>query len=116
MARKSPIYKMRLLELERADTIKFYYRGFAGLERFDLLKSLLLEMIGLRATLASDEFLSAWQAALAFRGEKVHIWQGKEQPFEAVLLGLETDGSLRVRTGSGEVRSIHFGEVHLRPA
>jgi BirA family biotin operon repressor/biotin-[acetyl-CoA-carboxylase] ligase len=89
--------------------------GGVPVERFDLLKELLIELIELRASLGSDEFLSAWQAALAFRGENVQIWQGKAAPFEAALLGLDTDGSLRVRTGSGEVRSIHFGEVHLRP-
>ena len=37
------------------------------------------------------------------------------QPFSAFLLGLDVDGSLRVRLGNGELRSVHFGEVHLRP-
>ncbi|MEI7846306.1 MAG: biotin--[acetyl-CoA-carboxylase] ligase [Chloroflexota bacterium] len=94
-----------------------YVDAEAGVQvaRYDLLKDTLVELQSLRATLTGSKFLGLWQRELAFMGEKVHLWQGQEQPFEAVLLGLELDGSLRVRLGSGEVRSIHFGEVHLRP-
>lgn len=89
----------------------------APLAHFDLLRDLLNELVSLRASLASDGFLNAWQAALAFRGENVQLWQAPaSRPYTAELLGLEPDGSLRVRTASGEVRVIHFGEVHLRPA
>ena len=83
--------------------------------RVELLRDLLDELGRLRPRLASDDFLSAWQAALAFRGEKVLLWQGTLLPVQVELLGLEPDGSLRVLTASGELRSIHFGEVHLRP-
>ncbi|HEY3310586.1 MAG TPA: biotin--[acetyl-CoA-carboxylase] ligase [Anaerolineales bacterium] len=87
----------------------------AKVPRYELLRDVLEELIGLRAELASDGFIEAWQDALAFRNETVHIWQGGGQPFSAVLLGLDSDGSLRVRSPGGEERSIHFGEVHLRP-
>jgi BirA family biotin operon repressor/biotin-[acetyl-CoA-carboxylase] ligase len=85
------------------------------LARFDLLRDLLEELIRLRSDLASDGFLNAWQESLAFRGENVQLWQGQAQPFIAKLQGLEKDGSLRVKTTGGEIRLIHFGEVHLRP-
>ena len=89
--------------------------GGAGLSRFQLLKDLLSELIDLRKNLASDGFLEAWQTALAFRGENVHIWQGHSHSYTAELLGLASDGSLRVRLPDGGLNIIHFGEVHLRP-
>lgn len=84
-------------------------------ERLDLLRDILSELCRLRPELASDGFLAAWQQALAFRGEKVHVWQTSPLPALVELLGLEPDGSLRVLTSTGQVQAIHFGEVHLRP-
>jgi BirA family biotin operon repressor/biotin-[acetyl-CoA-carboxylase] ligase len=89
--------------------------GPNSLPRFDLLKDLLAELISLRATLASDGFLRDWEAALAFRGRTVHVWVGELEPVIGQVFGLETDGSLRLRTAGGEIRVIRFGEVHLRP-
>ncbi len=87
----------------------------APLSRYDLLRDLLQELINLRIHLRSDGFLNAWQAALAFRGENVQLWQAGNQSFTAELQGLESDGSLRVRMQDGRSHVIHFGEVHLRP-
>ena len=89
--------------------------GPNALPRLDLLKALLTELIPLRATLASDEFLRAWEKALAFRGRTVRVWVGETEPVIGQILGLEPDGSLRVGTVRGEIRVIRFGEVHLRP-
>ncbi|MEI7848593.1 MAG: hypothetical protein WCK35_22515, partial [Chloroflexota bacterium] len=86
------------------------------LPRFDLLKDLLAELISLRAALASDGFLRAWEAALAFRDARtVRVWVGETESISGQLLGLETDGSLRVGTPTGAIQIIRFGEVHLRP-
>ena len=87
----------------------------ASLSRYDLLRDLLMEIINLRKNLNSVGFLSAWQDALAFRGENVQLWQAGNQSFTAELLGLESDGSLRVRMQDGRINAIHFGEVHMRP-
>lgn len=89
--------------------------GAVAIPRLSLLKDLLLELISLRASLASDEFLQAWETALAFRERQVQVWVGEAEPVLGQILGLETDGGLRVRTGVGQIRSIRFGEVHLRP-
>lgn len=89
--------------------------GLSTLPRLDLLKDLLMELISLRASLASDGFLRAWEAALAFRDRTVCVWVGETEPVTGQVLGLEMDGSLRVRTAKRETRSIRFGEVHLRP-
>ena len=88
----------------------------ASLSRAVLLRELLSELINLRKDLATQGFLDAWQAALAFRGETVHIWQGQSSSFTAELLGLEADGSLRLCLSDGMTKIIHFGEVRLRPA
>jgi BirA family biotin operon repressor/biotin-[acetyl-CoA-carboxylase] ligase len=85
--------------------------------RYALLRELLNSLLQLRTELVSDTFLARWEQALAFRGEQVLIWQGREtQAFTAELIGLDRDGSLSVRLGTGETRRIHFGEVHVRPA
>ena len=90
--------------------------GLPDLPRFELLKELLSQLLSLRRGLAEDEFMQRWQEQLAFRGENVQVWQDASRPpLVAQLLGLETDGSLRVLTANGEPRSIHYGEVHLRP-
>jgi BirA family transcriptional regulator, biotin operon repressor / biotin---[acetyl-CoA-carboxylase] ligase len=89
--------------------------GPSALPRFDLLKDLLAELISLRASLASDGFLRAWEEALAFRNKTVHVWVAEAEPVTGQVLGLEMDGSLRVRIAGGEIRAIRFGEVHLRP-
>jgi BirA family transcriptional regulator, biotin operon repressor / biotin---[acetyl-CoA-carboxylase] ligase len=89
--------------------------GLDTLSRVELLSGLLAEIIAWRPRLASDEFMRAWQGQLAFRGETVQVWEGQPEPLVGQLLGLETDGSLRVVTTDGRVRAIRFGEVHLRP-
>jgi BirA family biotin operon repressor/biotin-[acetyl-CoA-carboxylase] ligase len=89
--------------------------GPRELSRYDLLKDILMELISLRATLASGEFHLAWEGALAFRDRIVRIWLGETEQVDGQILGLEMDGSLRVKTTEGEIRAIQFGEVHLRP-
>jgi len=84
-------------------------------ERFDLLRDLLAELIAWRPKLASDEFLRAWEESLAFRGENVRVEMGVAEPIIGQIVGLETDGSLRLSLSGGEIRAVRFGEVHLRP-
>ena len=84
-------------------------------ERFDLLHSLLRELITWRPKLASDEFLRAWDESLAFRGEMVRISVGEAESVVGRVAGIEADGSLRLNLDHGETKNIRFGEVHLRP-
>jgi len=83
--------------------------------RYKLLASVLGHLADLRAYLPSVEFIQLWEEVLAFKGEKVQIWEGAAGPSNVVLVGLAGDGSLLVRKDSGELREVHFGEVHLRP-
>lgn len=85
------------------------------LSRIDLLKSLLKAILRRRAALASDTFLRDWESALAFRGESVRVWVGSAETLTGQILGLETDGGLRLGLPDGAERVIRFGEVHLRP-
>lgn len=87
-----------------------------AVQRPALLRDILLSLSGLRKKMLSEEFLQEWQAALVFRGEQVQIWQRQAPAFSAELVGLEGDGNLVVKMEDGGMRSIHFGEVHLRPA
>lgn len=84
-------------------------------DRFAILHDLLTELIAWRPLLASEAFLKAWEQQLAFRGEPVHVWVGAAEPVTGQVLGLETDGSLRVVTSTRQVEVMRFGEVHLRP-
>lgn len=85
------------------------------IERFALLHDLLAELIAWRPKLASEEFLQAWEEALAFRGEIVRLEMAEGKEMSGRVVGLERDGSLRLLLGDGEIRGVRFGEVHLRP-
>jgi len=85
------------------------------IERFDLLHTLLMELIAWRPKLASDEFLSTWDESLAFRGEMVRVSVGEAESIVGRVAGLEADGSLRVSLDQEETKIVRFGEVHLRP-
>jgi BirA family transcriptional regulator, biotin operon repressor / biotin---[acetyl-CoA-carboxylase] ligase len=90
--------------------------GQISVSRSDLLKTLLAALLRRRSGLTSSTFVRDCEAALAFRGETVNVWVGTDQPVTGQVLGLETDGSLRLKTSADAVEVIHFGEVHLRPA
>ncbi len=85
------------------------------LDRPALLRQVLLAVISWRQKVGSDSLIHAWESQLAFRGEQVQIW-GDAQPVRVGWLeGLEPDGSLRLKSPVGEIFTVHFGEIHLRP-
>lgn len=99
-------------------------------DRLELLKYVMQELLYWRPRLASHEFLQAWESNLAFRGEQVqvsvghsagkdglpHSLEGRPPSIEeGRILGLSPDGSLRLRKENGEIVNVHFGEVRLRP-
>jgi BirA family biotin operon repressor/biotin-[acetyl-CoA-carboxylase] ligase len=85
-------------------------------ERAELLGDLLARLIDWRARLGTKEFMQAWEEALAFRGEPVEIQSEEQRPLIGKLLGLQADGGLRLVGMDGQVHTVQFGEVHLRPA
>jgi BirA family biotin operon repressor/biotin-[acetyl-CoA-carboxylase] ligase len=100
-------------------------------DRVELLHMVLEKLLEWRPRLSDQAFLQSWEERLAFRGEWVQLFRGQSpgkdglphdlegQPapvHEGEIIGLAPDGSLRLRTRSGEVVIIHVGEVRLGPA
>ena len=85
-------------------------------ERIELLRDILVNVIGWRPKLDTDAFLDAWEESLAFRGQQVEVGAGSENTVVGELIGLNPDGSLRLREEHGKSVIVQFGEVHVRPA
>jgi len=86
------------------------------IDRAALLHDILVALLTWRPRLATDSFITSWEERLAFRGEQVQVWSDDETPLIGELLGLEPDGSLRLRGTDGSLHTVQFGEIHLRPA
>jgi len=85
-----------------------------AVDRIELLKEILAALLAWRPQMGGQEFLQAWEGRLAFRGEWVEIRQADQPLLQGKVLGLEADGSLRLKTERGYA-TVPFGEVHLRP-
>lgn len=98
--------------------------------RLEVLHAVLAALLHWRPRLSSPAFLQIWEASLAFRGEMVQIISGQtggkdglprvlERPSapseQGKIMGLAPDGSLKLRTADGTVKTVRFGEVRLRP-
>ena len=84
-------------------------------EREKVLRDILAGIIALRPHLGSDSFIASWEKALAFRGDQVRVEQGDGSLITGKLLGLESDGSLRLSGDTGKSITVRFGDVRLRP-
>lgn len=85
-------------------------------DRLQLLHDVLASLLRWRPRLSTPDFTHAWEDSLAFRGEWVQISIGDGPPFQqGVLVGLVSDGALKLRTASGEMVTVQVGEVRLRP-
>jgi BirA family biotin operon repressor/biotin-[acetyl-CoA-carboxylase] ligase len=84
-------------------------------DRIELLRDILVRLLAWRPKLGTDAFLNAWEQSLAFRGQQVQIEAGSGKPILGELIGLNPDGSLRLRDAQGKSITVQFGEVHLRP-
>ena len=84
--------------------------------REELLSNILNSFIHWRARMGTDELIKAWEETLAFRGEQVQVKAGGEAHVTGELLGLESDGSLRLRDANDKSITVRFGDVSLRPA
>ena len=91
-------------------------------DRLALLHVILLSMVSLRSQLGTERFIKEWDDHLAYIGEQVRVWEDKsdgssasESSLQGVVRGLGPDGSLILQTAAG-LRSVQFGEIHLRPA
>jgi BirA family biotin operon repressor/biotin-[acetyl-CoA-carboxylase] ligase len=85
-------------------------------ERIEVLHDILATLITLRPGLGTEEFMTKWEELLAFRGQQVQIEEGNETLITGKLLGLESDGSLRLSNENGTSLTVQFGDVRLRPS
>lgn len=84
-------------------------------DRLVLLRQILQAILQWRGRIGTDSLIRAWESHLAFRGEQVEVWEEGKAAKPGELEGLERDGSLRLRSPQGNVFTVQFGEVHLRP-
>jgi BirA family biotin operon repressor/biotin-[acetyl-CoA-carboxylase] ligase len=84
-------------------------------QREEILHDILAGIIALRPHLGTDSFVRSWEKALAFRGEHVQVEEGNGNLTIGKLLGLESDGSLRLLDEQGNSITVRFGDVRLRP-
>jgi BirA family biotin operon repressor/biotin-[acetyl-CoA-carboxylase] ligase len=84
--------------------------------REEILFSILSAFIRWRERMETDELVKTWEELLAFRGEQVQIHTGEDFPVTGELLGLESDGSLRLRDAHDKFIITRFGDVSLRPS
>lgn len=85
-----------------------------AVDRAALTRATLSSLLDWRGRIGKAEFIQAWERSLAFLNETVRVGTGSELPLAGQMLGLESDGSLRLQTRDGIV-AVQFGEVRLRP-
>lgn len=88
--------------------------GYAP-DRLEILREILATLVELRPRLGMDEFIQEWQSLLAFQEQPIQVEAGDTPPVVGQLVGLDTDGSLRLRKEHGEFVTVRFGDVRLRP-
>lgn len=82
--------------------------------REDILFYILSAFLDWREKIGADEIIQNWEDLLAFRGEEVQV--SGDSMVAGKLLGLESDGSLRLCDADGKSTVIRYGDVSLRPA
>lgn len=87
----------------------------AAPDRYALLKDILLAFINRRPQVGTDAFMNDWGNLVAYRGRQVRVEMGGDQTVVGNLLGLGSDGSLRIRNEDGKTVTVRFGDVRLRP-
>ncbi|NWG33052.1 MAG: biotin--[acetyl-CoA-carboxylase] ligase [Chloroflexi bacterium] len=87
--------------------------GYAP-DRHVILHAILSNIIALRPHMGTDSFMAAWEKKLAYYGRQVRVEMGGEKSVSGKVIGLESDGSLKIRDDTGKVIPVRFGDVRLR--
>jgi BirA family transcriptional regulator, biotin operon repressor / biotin---[acetyl-CoA-carboxylase] ligase len=90
-------------------------RAIQLLDQAALLQHILQAVVFWRGQVGTKIFLQTWDERLAFRGEQVQVRTEAQASQTGQVQGLEPDGSLRLLSPHGQVFTVQFGEVHLRP-
>jgi BirA family biotin operon repressor/biotin-[acetyl-CoA-carboxylase] ligase len=83
------------------------------IDRIQVLQAIVKGIFYWRSQLGEPPFLAAWESSLAFLGEQVKVRTENGPSRLGTIQGLDKDGGLILKDGSGDVFSVHTGEVHL---
>ena len=86
-----------------------------SVDRFTVLREVILAIQNLRPTLGQPEFIAAWQEHLAFKGEIVRIEGSHRLPVIGRLAGVDGQGRLVIQNPQEGELLFEIGDVHLRP-
>lgn len=84
------------------------------IDRWTLMEEVLRVLLSRLPDIHQDEFLQAWEENLAYQREWVQLLREGSEPVIGRLLGLKSDGSLRLALLNGEEKFFQAGEIHLR--
>jgi BirA family biotin operon repressor/biotin-[acetyl-CoA-carboxylase] ligase len=85
-------------------------------DRWSVLHQVLSSLIGWRKRLASPEFQNALENRLAFKNQWVRISGSLGPDQMGQVIGIDPDGSLRLRSADGSSFTVSAGDVSLRSA
>ena len=83
-------------------------------DRTRLLHDILISFIALRPHMHTYSFMDSWEKSLAYYGLEVRAEMGGDQVVIGKVIGLETDGSLKILVENGKIVTVRFGDVRLR--
>lgn len=85
------------------------------IDRLELLKNVLANIIAWRAQLPSPKFLFAWENRLAYRNQTMQITPDGGTSFQAKIVGIDNSGKLKLLLRNGKEFAISAGEIQIRP-
>ena len=86
-----------------------------NINRLELLKNILENIIAWRAQLPSPKFLIAWENRMAGLNQVMQITPDGGTSFRAKIVGLDHSGKLKLLLPSGKEFSMSAGEIQIRP-
>ncbi len=86
-----------------------------AVDRFSILREVILSIPRWRALLGSELFINSWQEHLAFKGETVRLEGSGKPATTGVLKGVDASGNLVLLSLDGTQTKFEVGDVHLRP-
>jgi BirA family transcriptional regulator, biotin operon repressor / biotin---[acetyl-CoA-carboxylase] ligase len=84
-------------------------------DREKLLHDILASFISLRPHMRSDSFIKSWEKSLAYYDRQVQVEMGDQGSITGKVIGLDSDGSLKLNDENGNTIPVRFGDVRLRP-
>mgnify|MGYP001218696154 CR=1 FL=1 len=86
-----------------------------SINRWELLAEVLKVLLEWHGKITTSAFFAEWQKRLAFVGQMVRLENPGGDSFEGLLLGVHTNGHLRLQLDDGSERSFAIGDLKLRP-